>query len=450
VALVIKTTGFEDYIGGDGGSYIKMLIMGAAGAGKTRSASFWPKPIFADCEKGRMSIADRNVPYAEIRSVAEMDELLRMLHLESQKPLAARRFQTLVIDTLDSYQRTVIQERLRTERKESLSGWADWGYLDAKMTQFVERLLNLQMNIIVNLHTKDQRDGGEDDGILIVAPKLKGDLREQIAAEFDLVGHMGTSWEAEGGERVMRRAIRWKPEPKYPILKDRSGRLPQFTDIDFTDEDYGRIYFNIVGRDNFIDTLQESVIVETLDVPDPAAPLPPNVQGGQVAKPADLSPVAGKKAPVKKAAAKPVPGVMEVEDKGAPLPDANSTVVDASSGTATPVVTSLPTDEALTVEPEVEEIVTVDTETGEINPEDAVATVVETLGGTVLSETEAVDVPQVTGHICGAQPETFAGKNDPVQGCGKVIEDTNKMNIALLRTKTYLCPDCFDDWKAAN
>ena len=463
MALVIRTTGFEDYIGGDGGAFIKMLVLGAPGSGKTRSASFWPKPIYADCEKGRMSIADRKVPFAEVRSVGEMDELLRMLALECQKPLASRKYLTLVIDTVDSFQRTVIQERLRTEKKEALSGWADWGYLDAKMTQFIERLLNLQMNIIVNCHVKETAEGDDDSRLLVTGPKLKGDLRDQIAAEFDLVGYLGTFWEAEDGERVLKRAIRWQPSPNHPILKDRSGRLPNFTDVDFTEQDYGRIFYEIIGRDDFLDSLAPSEVLETLDVPNPAAPLGADIKGGQVATPADLSPVAGKKAPAKKAAAaKPVPGVIEVVDTPVPAVSPVSTVVNATGETTTPVdmpnvdePAGLPTDVALTVDDEeapAEATMTVDTETGEILTPDQVA---EHLGGTVLSEVETADVPQtevaqVPGYICGSQPPTFIGKHAAAEGCGTVIEDLNKMNIALLRTKTHLCPTCFDTWKAAN
>ena len=115
MGLIIRTTGIEDYLDG-GEAYVKALIMGPPSAGKTRSASFWPKPIFADCEKGRMSIADRKIPYGEITSTKEMDELLLKLRMECMKPVSSRSYQTFVVDTLDAYQRIVIQERLRDEK----------------------------------------------------------------------------------------------------------------------------------------------------------------------------------------------------------------------------------------------------------------------------------------------------------------------------------------------
>lgn len=48
---------------------------------------FWPRPIFADCEGGRGSLADRNVPYAEIKNSQDMLDFLS--HLKDQERLVA-------------------------------------------------------------------------------------------------------------------------------------------------------------------------------------------------------------------------------------------------------------------------------------------------------------------------------------------------------------------------
>src|SRR5664279_3522204 len=108
------------------------------------------------------------------------------------------------------------------------------------MTQLVARLFGLSMNVVVNLHIKETKVGGSDDGdggILVKGPKLKGDLKDQIASEFDLVGFMETGWEAIDGKRELARYIQWQPTPDKPILKDRSGQLPARTSVDFTPED---------------------------------------------------------------------------------------------------------------------------------------------------------------------------------------------------------------------
>lgn len=309
--LIIKSTGFEQYLDPSGGAYIKALIMGDHGVGKTPSAACWPKPIIADCEDGLMSVASMAIPYAEIVTSSDMKALYDHLRIECQKPPEKRKYLTFVLDTIDTYQRKLIQERLKAEKKDSLSGWADWGWLDGKMVQLIEQLLSLPMNIVVNMHTKDTEvDDGESKS-LVQKARLKGDIKDTIFQDFDLIGHMEQSYEiaTEGdqkGERVRTRQIRWHSEPRYPALRDRSNRLPRFTDVDFTGEDYSRLFNAIVG--DHLDGMAEGQELETLEtetdgVPavDPVAGAP--AAGGPLESP-DLPRTPAKKAAAKKTAAK--------------------------------------------------------------------------------------------------------------------------------------------------
>ena len=57
-----------------------------------------------------------------------------------------------------------MQEYLAQMKKSQMSGWQDWGYLDAQMTELVARLSGVAMNVVCNLHVKDTKVGGSDDG----------------------------------------------------------------------------------------------------------------------------------------------------------------------------------------------------------------------------------------------------------------------------------------------
>ena len=511
MTLVIKTTGIEDYLDA-GTANIKCLVMGKPGAGKTRSASYWPKPILADCEKGRMAVADRAMPYAAITSSEDMKALLKMLKLECNKPLQQRTYQTLVIDTLDSYQRIVIKERLDSEKKESLSGWQDWGYLDGKMTQLVASLQELSMNIVVNLHVKDTKvatgggkeaasDDDDDKGsMLVVGPKLKGDLREQIAADFDLVGHMGTYYEAVDGERQMLRGIQWWPDPAHPILKDRSGQLPRWTPVTFTEEDHGNLFGHLISH---LDNLQESRTLETLET-NPAVtaePVAPQA-GGPVAAP-QVPPTSTPATRAKAAkAAAPVPTEVTTAPAGpaaagppaakppaaaaspaAHQPGAAPTVVPTPVGVqAAPAAQADAGSPAETAGADVAPVATEPPVTTEpasaaaeapVSVEAAVATAQAALGGEVISETPAAEVapaeavgaaPQEAGtedgngpYVCGTDAGLMEGEQ-PVQGCGKVIQtegpeaEPNPMlvEIAQLKVRTNLCNACFTAHRSAQ
>lgn len=430
--LQIKTTGLEDYLQ-DGEAYIKALVMGEASAGKTRSASFWPKPIFADCEKGRMSIADRGVPYIEITTSDQAFALLEMLQRECMKPYDQRKYQTFVLDTLDAFQRKVIAERLKTERKESMSGWQDWGYLDAKMTMLVERMLNLPMNIVVNLHIKSSKDG--DDGPLVNFPKLKGDLREQIANEFDLVGHMSTYWMAEDGKRVLKRGIKWSPEPTFPILKDRSGRLPDFTEVTFTEADFTGLLDHFTSGLEDMDAATDVDAIEVDDGPDPA---PADVAGGPVPVKSEQVPRAAKKTAVKRAAASARANVPKAKQK--------VEVVEADGADPAPAQEQAADDPEPAADQEQE---AVDLVTGE-------------LGGQVVSNGDGADESDKTTPeepaaeerqvpVCGTPGRMRDGSlnPEPAPGCGKSLADENRdvVNIAFLKTRTYLCGA---DWAAVR
>lgn len=478
MALVIRTTGFQDYL--DEKARIRALILGPPGAGKTRSASFWPKPFLLNCEKGQMAVADRSLPYADIASQQDMDDALRYLRLESMK--RERRYDTAILDTLDNYQRRLIQDYLRRNNKSSMSGWQDWGYLDGAMQQLVDQLQNLDMNVVVNLHVKESMEGDEEDGTKqrIYSPKLKGDLRDQIAAEFDFVGFMSVDYAAANGQRVLKRQVRWMPEPKYPFLKDRSGRLGESTVIDFTEDDYGRLLNLLVGG---MDQLPEGQEVETIEsaaaeeAPAPVAAKP----GGVVADPstvalprktaqpkppkAEASPEAA--APAEAAPETPVAAAPVANVPAAPRPTNVPAAAKPATAAASPVPPAEATITPVVAEPAAPEVT-----------EAAVEAAAEGLGATVVSDTGADDVvtheepaaepaaapaPAPSGppvpkafidYSCGEQPPSKVGAYPPAPGCGTALRETgttnDKLQITALKAHTLLCPGCFTVFKQSN
>jgi len=462
MSLVIKTTGWADYMDPAGGSWIKALITGAPDVGKTRSAAFWPKPIFMDCEDGRMSLADLAVPYGRVRSTADANALIEQLKFDMKRPPEKRKYLTLVIDIIDHYQKLAISERLQAERKEALSGWADWGWLDGHMQQFIEKVLNLEMNVVVNCHFKNVTEGEEDAKKVTQQLRLKGDVSNWLLEEFDLIGMMEVSYKAEKGERVRQRHIRWHNEPAFPLLKDRSGSLPQFTEVDFTADDYQRIWDCLMSR---VDSLPASQDVETIDVPeDPSVQAaPPDVEGGPVdpgrlpQKKAVVKKAAAKKTAVKKAEPKPkkdeepdtpmsdptpdplppeTPGGKpqeEPKEPSTPVPAPTNTLPDGAPETTTPAPEG-PT-EAIP-EPEVQ------------SSDDEAAAAIKLVTAELGAEEISKDRPD---RYCGKQPDSHK-KFPAVEGCGKDLSNENvaRVNLTLLRAKTMLCSDCFTTWKTES
>jgi len=461
VTLVIRTTGIEDYLE-DGGGRIKVLIMGAPGSGKTRSSSGWPKPLLADCEDGRMSVADRRIPYAAIKSPADMKALLGMAEDEAKRPKDQRRFETLVVDTLDAYQRIVIQDYLKRNNKASMSGWQDWGHLDAEMNELVGRLNGLPMNVVVNLHVKDTKVGENDEGeggYLVKSPKLKGDLRDQIAAEFDLVGFMESGWEAVDGKRALTRYIQWEPSPDKPILKDRSGQLPARTSVTFTDQDY----LALLGP------LQEAAkalvagdVMQTLETEEPVEPVLV-AKGGPVGTGAKAAPAkkaaASKKAavPVANGAVPSVPAVAPVP--AVPVPLAEPVAVPVTEQEAVATVEQVLGGEVVPDAPEPET-------QSEGLPTDVSIPPIDVSPGAVMEvEDPVMDDPKSSAVITCGSPR-YEGGTTTATGCGvemklEIVDDRiincispdNQMpdliQIAGLKTRAFLCNACFANHRNA-
>ena len=461
--LQIKQTGLDDYLAGGEGR-IKVLIMGNPGAGKTRSASFWPKPLLADCEEGRMSVADRAIPYAAIKSIADMKALLTLAEEESKRPKDQQRFQTLIIDTLDAYQRIVMQEYLRSQKKSAMAGWQDWGFLDAEMVELVARLSGISMNVVANLHVKDTKVGGSDEGeggYLAKSPKLKGDFREQVAAEFDLIGFMSTDWEAVDGKRTLSRHIQWEPSPDVPISRDRSGQLPGVTPVTFTEEDYLGLLRPLAAA---AELLKVGLLVAEVATEEPVDPVLVT-KGGPVGN--AKAPVA-KAATAKKAAAAPAaPSVPPVPPVTTPVPAATAPVIEAK-------------DAAVTQE---EAVATVETVLGgEVIPEASAEAEAEAAPVTGIEPTpvepdaqtpvvtpEVPSVPAPAADIPGngifsvacGQPRYAGGTVPPgLKACGQELvldmqEDRvtgcsspegqipDLIQIAGLKTRAFLCNSCF-------
>lgn len=277
--LEIKTTGFEDYL--DGSANIKTLVIGGPGAGKTRWSSFWPKPFFVDCEDGRGSIADRAVPYVRVRSSKDMLDVLEHLKSLEGTPKAQRKYQTVVVDTADSFQRIVKEEWVTANKAGSFTGFDAWGYLDTKMQLLFTRLLNLDYNVVVLVHykTKEHKDG--DNTVREFVLQMQGATADQIFNDFGLVGWMGTYWEAGKDGREQKRGLTFQPTPEKPFLKDRFNVTPMWMEVKFEDNDYLQLFEAFMSKADDGSMPEVATVGEVPNhVPTAGAAVAPPKEGG--------------------------------------------------------------------------------------------------------------------------------------------------------------------------
>lgn len=488
--LTIKTTGVEDYL--DGSANIKALLIGGPGAGKTRTSSYWPRPIYLDCENGRGSLADRNMPYAEIKSSKDMLDALDYLKGLERTPKSERKFQTVVVDTIDSFQRIVKEEWVTANKAAAFTGFDAWGYLDTKMQLLLTRLLNLDFNVVALSHFEvvSYKDG--DNTVRELKLQLQGKISEQIFNDFGLVGWLGTYWAPEGGERVQKRGLTFHPTPDKPFLKDRFGVTPKMMPIAFSDNDYNQIWEAFTSRADF-ETMPETQVVG--EIPDARAVV------GQVAAPGEggpVTPTGVTPAPVAEDAVVPLEKrtnaqLLELAKSLGLSPKGNSLkselVVmiqkkqadDASGPSAetspspspetpeqTPEPTSPPvesksspgdeqssTEPAATPEAAPPAAETASAESATPSEDEAVALVASELGGEVISE-EKTDAP-VTPQPAPSPSTAVTQPNSAPQGpstcadCGGDLSEAwadpakkNAMRMSFVKHRKYLCIECYE------
>ncbi len=252
--LNIMRTGSDEY-----GKFIKALITGNPGAGKTLVSSTFPNPLYANVEGGLMSIADRKIPFVNVEG---MDDIISIKNVLSQDKKVREKIlgfpvDTVVIDTIDEVQNLMIQELLIREKKAKMA-IQDWGKVADEMKALIRGFRNLDMNVVFTCHLKTMTD--EEDGRSWYAPGLAGQMADKIPGMVDLSLMIHTAEVVEvtkeGTKKVDKRLIESYPTKQYPFLKDRSGKLPHSFEVNFHD-DYARIQELIFGDMSSVPVTEE-------------------------------------------------------------------------------------------------------------------------------------------------------------------------------------------------
>lgn len=420
MTLTVKRAGADEY-----GTWIKMLVVADPGAGKTRTASTWPDVLYANCEGGMMSVADRSPACVDITAPDQVKELVGLL---AQPPAVREQMlkipvQTVVVDTLDEIARMLIKQRLEDERKESFA-MADWGWLGDQLRNIVRAFRNLDMNVIINVHVKSQEDS--ETGRTYFKPAIQGAMSDELAAYVDLallmVAKPTTTVVNGKNVRSITRYLQTYPDAQHPWVKDRSGKLPMEFAVNFED-DYERIhkaiYANLPGASSVLSSVAEAA-------PEAPAEAPKRTTGAA-------------KATAKAAPAEPTLDTVE-ELKG---------IAEATAPEPTPEPT-----------PEPEPVVGEGAEQPEPAPEPAAAPEPEAEPEpTPEPEAPAPDAepePEVTEPVT-PEPEAVAEPATPdrapwqtCEGCGGEVESKDQADLAFIRHKQHLCRKCFTEKKKAK
>jgi len=248
--MEILTTGTSEY-----GRFLKALICGDPGSGKTLISSTFPNPFYASAEGGMLSVWDRNIKHVKIESSTDVKSVLLLCEQapDVRKKTIGAPMDTVVIDTVDELARILIKERLAETRKDALA-IADWGWLGDQLRGIIRAFRNLDgMHVVFTCHLKSTEDA--ETGRQFIKPAIQGQVGDEIAGYVDLALLLRASTvvrPVDGeAQRVTVRYIQTYQDTNHPWVKDRSGKLPPEFPINFHD-DFDRMYAVIFDEEKHV------------------------------------------------------------------------------------------------------------------------------------------------------------------------------------------------------
>lgn len=195
-------------------SWLKAVVYGPSGVGKTVFGSTAPDPIFASAENGLLSIADKAPAFVEIRSLQDLREMLRYLQTEKHP------YKTVVIDSITEVNE-VIKEGIRKTTGRAMQQ-ADWGKLSEDIIAVIRSLVALPMHVVIIAQEHMEKD---DQVVTQIVPDLNGKAAVKICYMMDIVAYL--SIDKDGTRRITTTT-----QPRMPTKARRLQIDP--SDLDFS------------------------------------------------------------------------------------------------------------------------------------------------------------------------------------------------------------------------
>ena len=168
---------------------VKCLVYGHAGAGKTSLIPTLPAPIVLSAEGGLLSIADADVPFIEIGSMADLMEAYQWLTESAD----AKGFQSVALDSISEIAEVVLAEELKRNK----DGRAAYGELNTVMAGMIRAFRDLPGKHVY--FTAKCEKAQDETGKMLYAPSMPGkSLTMQLPYFFDLVMALRVEKDAEG------------------------------------------------------------------------------------------------------------------------------------------------------------------------------------------------------------------------------------------------------------
>lgn len=216
--------------------WIKALIYGDPGAGKTVFASSAPGALFLDTENSTEVLDDwpeYKGNLAGIIKIKSFNDLVEILSLLIRNDPALEHVQTVVIDTLTELQRKNLDEILAFESARNAERDPYQLYQNdyKKSTEMIRRVItnfrDLNRHLIILAHRTEEKD---NVGRVTIRPDVTPKLASTLKGVMGLQGFM--SYEVttnEAGQEIYRNGLYTKQTPQIEA-KSRLRHLPAWVE----------------------------------------------------------------------------------------------------------------------------------------------------------------------------------------------------------------------------
>ena len=212
-------------------SGVKLLVYGAAGAGKTYLIKTLPDPIILSAEAGLLSIRGTNLPYITISSLGDLQEAYQWI-TESEE---AKGFQSIALDSISEIAEVI----LSAEKKINKDPRQAYGAMAEQMGDIIRAFRDLPGK---HVYFSAKVEKAQDEmGRMIYAPSMPGkQTGPQLPYFFDEVFSLRTERTTDG---EVQRALMTFNDGLWEG-KDRSGKL-----LPWEEPDLGAIIRKIGGSE---------------------------------------------------------------------------------------------------------------------------------------------------------------------------------------------------------
>jgi hypothetical protein len=201
------------------------LLYGPSKCGKTRALATAPNPIICSTDDGLSSIRDKNLPFVDVRSWAQLLEFRKWLKGSAE----AKQFQTICFDDLTE----IAEQFLVAEKPQHKNLMQAYGRLNDEMMLFIRELRDIRgQNVIFTC--KQDRIKDEITGGLIYSPMIPGKaVQPMLPYLVGEVYHM-EQW-VDPASKIAYEVFRTKRDPMNQYdAGSRSGRLSEIEFADFS------------------------------------------------------------------------------------------------------------------------------------------------------------------------------------------------------------------------